>query len=71
MFQRKTSKVDAPKANFDSTFEKSVKVNQYEWGDSKLQARDNKVYYRSLKIIGSSETIEIKTGSHIMIENQD
>ena len=47
------------------------KVNQYEWGNSKLQSRDHKVYYRTLRIIGSSETIEIKTGSHIIIENQD
>ena len=47
------------------------KVNQYEWGNSKLQSRDHKVYYRTLRVIGSCETIEIKTGSHIMIENQD
>ena len=46
-------------------------VNKYEWGKTKLLSRDHKVFYDTLRIIGTDETIEVKTGSHIIIENQD
>jgi hypothetical protein len=49
----------------------SNEVNKYEWGKTKLLSRDHKVFYDTLRIIGNDETIEIKTGSHIIIENQD
>ena len=47
-------------------------TNRYEWGGQRLVGRDHKVFYTSLKIFGANgETIEIKTGNHITIENQD
>ena len=47
-------------------------VNKYEWGGQRLVGRDHKIFYTSLKISGAKgESIEIKTGNHITIENQD
>ena len=47
-------------------------TNRYEWGGQRLVGRDHKVFYTSLKIIGAGgESIEIKTGNHITIENQE
>ena len=47
-------------------------VNKYEWGGQRLVGRDHKIFYTSLKISGAKgECIEIKTGNHITIENQD
>ena len=46
--------------------------NRYEWGGQRLVGRDHKVFYTSLKIFGTEgENVEIKTGNHITIENQD
>ena len=47
-------------------------VNKYEWGGQRLVGRDHKIFYTSLRISGGKgESIEIKTGNHITIENQD
>ena len=47
-------------------------INKYEWGGQRLVGRDHKVFYTSLKIFGAKgESVEIKTGNHITIENQD
>ena len=50
-----------------------IGINRYQWGSSRISASKNRVYiyYRSLKITGGNETIEIKTGSHILIDNHD
>ena len=48
-----------------------VEVNKYEWDQtSKIETRDNKVYYRSLKVIGNAGSIVIRTGSHVTIEDE-
>ena len=48
-------------------------VNKYEWGGLYTSASENKVYlyYKSLKIIGREEEVEIEAGSHILIQNND
>ena len=51
--------------------EPMVEVNKYEWDQtSKIETRDNKVYYRSLKVIGNAGSIVIRTGSHVTIEDE-
>ena len=52
--------------------EKSEINVKYEWSGQRLVGRDRKIFYTSLKISGpNGESIEIKTGDHITIENQD
>ena len=52
--------------------ETEPETNRYEWGGQRLVGRDHKVFYTSLKIFGAGrESIEIKTGNHITIGNQD
>ena len=46
-------------------------VNKYEWGGQRLVGRDHKIFYTSLKISCKGESIQIKTGDHITIKNQD
>ena len=52
---------------------REVHVNKYEWGGLYTSASENKVYlyYKSLKIIGREEEVEIEAGSHILIQNND
>ena len=51
--------------------EKSEIKNKYEWSGQRLVGRDHKIFYTSLKISGGGESIQIKTGDHITIKNQD
>ena len=46
-------------------------VNKYEWAGQRLVGRDHKIFYTSLKISCKGESIQIKTGDHITIKNQD
>lgn len=56
----------------DTLNQSTEDVNKYEWGGQRLVGRDHKIFYTSLKISGAKgESIEIKTGNHITIENQD
>jgi len=56
----------------DALNQSTEDVNKYEWGGQRLVGRDHKIFYTSLKISGAKgESIEIKTGNHITIENQD
>ena len=56
----------------DALNQSTEDVNKYEWGGQRLVGRDHKIFYTSLKISGANgKTIEIKTGNHITIENQD
>ena len=63
---------DAEVETSDALNQSTEDVNKYEWGGQRLVGRDHKIFYTSLKISGAKgESIEIKTGNHITIENQD
>ena len=52
--------------------EKSEIKNKYEWSGQRLVGRDRKIFYTSLKISGpNGESIEIKTGDHITIDQEN
>ena len=46
-------------------------ANEYEWGELCSVGRDHKIFYTALKVMGKGESVEIKTGDHVILENED
>ena len=46
-------------------------ANEYEWGELCSVGRGHKIFYTSLKVTGKGESVEIKTGDHVILENGD
>ena len=72
--KRKLSSIQTPSEEDQLSSEenqtKPEEFNEYEWGGHRWGGRNHKIFYASLKILDAGgESIEIKTGDHITIEN--